>query len=156
MKVGLYKRVHRLRSTPNPITDLFANLSVDPIGFPALQPPATSGERTGRFHSDRGIELEIEWTASAQLCDVCVRPERIEVESRGYSDSTASSRIENQLHGVVRDVIQLGADVYFIAELANGQTLTTVEKNMGRCVIERGQAVTLKFRVEDCIVLPRM
>lgn len=123
--------------------------------FSGKATPATNGDRTGRFRSDDGIELEIAWTASAQLCDVCVRPERIEVATQGYSDNTASSRIDNQLYGVVNDIIQLGADMYFIVELPNGQIVTTVEKYKGQCRLERGHSVSLTFRAEDCIVLPR-
>lgn len=123
--------------------------------FSGIASAPIAGATTGRLRSDDGIELEIAWDATSQFCDVCVRPERIEVRTPGDKDRLASGSIGNRLPGIVKDVTQLGADLYVTVELANGKILTTVEKFKGQGRPDRGHAVVAAFRAEDCIVLPR-
>ncbi|MER8492615.1 ABC transporter ATP-binding protein [Mesorhizobium australicum] len=123
--------------------------------FSGIASAPASGAETGRLRSDDGVDLRIRWNATSQPCDVCVRPERVEITSVEVEGGNLVRVAGNSLPAILKDITQLGADLYFIVELANGKSLTAVEKFKGQCPLEKGQAVMAGFRAEDCIVIPR-
>ncbi len=147
------------RGSPTEIYDTPANRFVaEFIGrsnwFSGIAAPA-NGDGAGRLRTDDGIELNIAWQGGQQPCDLCVRPERIEVTGLKDGNAGDPAGLNNQLKGIVRDVTPMGADVYLAVELPGGQLLSAVEKYKGQPAPERGSTVALAFRREDCIVLPR-
>lgn len=113
-----------------------------------------SGDGRGKLRTDDGIELTIFYKEKQQRCDVCVRPERIEVFRPNAELSAGQGDPYNRLRGTLKDVTQMGADVYFSVGLANATTVTAVEKYKGQELPAGGNGVEVGFRVEDCIVLP--
>lgn len=122
--------------------------------FTGVATPGDSVALGGRLRTDEGVELRIHWAQRQGRCDVCVRPERMEVGGLEDAHRLSSGGAHNSLRGVVKDVTQMGADIYYMLELPHGQIVTAVEKYKGQPKPERGAAVAVGFRVDDCIVLP--
>jgi ABC-type sugar transport system ATPase subunit len=84
--------------------------------------------------------------------EVCVRPERVAVDQ----DSTRTSLEpgDNVLSGRVADAADLGADIHLYIELATGQRIAVIEKNLGRPPRRVGEALSVRFNARDCIIVP--
>lgn len=82
----------------------------------------------------------------------CVRPERIAVFAAS-ADKSGMQAYENIMHGQVIDSAPLAADIHLLVELASGQRIAVVEKNLGQPVRTRGAAVSLCFNAEDCVIV---
>jgi putative spermidine/putrescine transport system ATP-binding protein/putrescine transport system ATP-binding protein len=85
--------------------------------------------------------------------EVCVRPERMAV-IEGAAEGAAGDRRTNLIPATVMDAAPLGADVHLFVRLASGRRLAVVETNRGQALRNPGQAVTLRFGADDCIVVP--
>ena len=115
---------------------------------------APAGDGLGRFLTGSGIALLVPAPATgAGRYEVCVRPERL-VILRGEAASAAPPDGINHLAGEVVDVAHLGPDLHLLIALANGERLAAVEKNLGQPLEQVGEKVALRFRPEDCIVVP--
>ncbi len=80
----------------------------------------------------------------------CIRPERITcVGPEGRAEKPG----ENMLPGQVTDVINLGAEIHYIIDGAEGRLLV-VEPNRDGPRLRKGDRVGLKFNAADCVVLP--
>lgn len=87
-------------------------------------------------------------------CDVCVRPEHVDL---AIGESTEGDRGDrNVLRGAIVDISYLGAEFQILVELSNGQRMVVSQANRNQPGGRRRDAVSLTFRPEDCIVLPRV
>ena len=82
---------------------------------------------------------------------MCVRPERIAVAG---PESTAAEPGENLLPGRVVDVVNMGAEFHYIIQSADGRAIV-VEPNRAGARFRIGDLIRLRFRAEDCILLPK-
>lgn len=114
-----------------------------------------AGSDVGRVRTQEGVELFVDWAQGEQHCDVCVRPERIEVGEPASAQGADPNGSVNRLSGVIEEVMQMGAEVHYRVKLPTEQVLMVVEKYRGQSIHAQGSKVELTFRVEDCIVLPR-
>jgi ABC-type Fe3+/spermidine/putrescine transport system ATPase subunit len=80
----------------------------------------------------------------------CVRPERIAVVS---CDAQVDKTCDNLLEAQVVDVVNMGAELHYIVESTEGR-LMTVEPNRDGPRVTKGDHVCLRFRAEDCLILP--
>lgn len=85
-----------------------------------------------------------------QTYQVCVRPERVNINAGGADDMEAINRHT----GTVHDVAHLGPDIHLLIELKSGDILTVSEQYRGQALEQSGEQVELSFRPEDCIVVP--
>jgi putative spermidine/putrescine transport system ATP-binding protein/putrescine transport system ATP-binding protein len=112
----------------------------------------TAGFR--HFETSDGLELIVPASTdmSALPYEVCVRPERVAVDH----DSTRTSLEpgDNVLRGRVADAADLGADIHLYVELATGQRIAVIEKNLGRPPRRVGEALSVRFNARDCIIVP--
>ena len=60
---------------------------------------------------------------------------------------------ENVLTGKVIDIIDLGAEIHYIVDGAEGRLLV-IEPNRDGPRLRKGDRVGLKFNADDCVVLP--
>jgi len=67
-------------------------------------------------------------------------------------EATASDANVNLLPGDVVDVVNMGAEIHYIVESAEGR-LMAVEPNREGPRVHKGDRVGLRFRAEDCVVL---
>jgi putative spermidine/putrescine transport system ATP-binding protein/putrescine transport system ATP-binding protein len=107
------------------------------------------------FETTNGVTLRVPalGARTADAYEVCVRPERITVlDGAGEPDPTRGGL--NALWGTVTDAASLGGDVHLFVRLESGQRVAVVEKNLGQPLRSSGQVVTLRFRPQDCIVVP--
>lgn len=88
--------------------------------------------------------------AAGASVSMCVRPERITVAG---ADTAAEPR-ENLLPGRVADVVNMGAALHYIVDTPEGRMIA-MEANRGRARVHVGDKVSLRFRAEDCVVLPK-
>jgi putative spermidine/putrescine transport system ATP-binding protein/putrescine transport system ATP-binding protein len=112
----------------------------------------TAGFR--HFETSDGLELIVPASSDmgAPPYEVCVRPERVAVDH----DSTRTSLEpgDNVLSGRVADAADLGADIHLYVELATGQRIAVIEKNLGRPPRRVGEALSVRFNARDCIIVP--
>lgn len=107
------------------------------------------------FQTPGGVPLWVPAPAprAAAAYEVCVRPERITVVDGDTAEAPVSDGL-NALPGTVTDAAPLGGDIHLFVRLASGQTVSVIEKNLGQPLRTAGQLVKLRFRPEDCIVVP--
>ena len=86
-------------------------------------------------------------------CDVCVRPEHIDLSMGVGAEGERGGG--NVLQGAIVDVSYLGAELQVLVELTSGQRMVVSQANRNQPCGRRRDAVSLAFRPEDCIVLPR-
>jgi len=116
-----------------------------------------SGEVTGgyaRLVTDRGSRLAIRKppAIAAEQWSVCIRPERMAVAGPGAAAGRAG---DNLLPGRVVDIVNMGAALHQVIDCAEGRMMV-VEPNRGAAQARKGECVSLLFRAEDCVVLPRV
>jgi ABC-type Fe3+/spermidine/putrescine transport system ATPase subunit len=87
----------------------------------------------------------------SETWSVCVRPERMTVARPG---AKADRSGDNVLAGQVVDVVNLGAEIHYIVEGAEGRIMA-VEPNRSGPSVRKGDRVCLIFRAEDGVVLPQ-
>jgi ABC-type Fe3+/spermidine/putrescine transport system ATPase subunit len=115
-----------------------------------------SGEVAGgydRLVTDRGSSLAIRKPAAiaAEQWSVCIRPERMTVVG---PEAIADKAGDNLLPGQVVDIVNMGAELHHVIDCAEGRMIV-VEPKRGPLPDAKGERVSLLFRAEDCIVLPR-
>jgi putative spermidine/putrescine transport system ATP-binding protein/putrescine transport system ATP-binding protein len=84
------------------------------------------------YRTDEGLEIRAMAPRSiaADVADVCVRPENIELVAEG--DLRAGDQVGlNVLSGVVLNVAPLGADLHVVLQLAGKTRLLAIRKNVG-------------------------
>ena len=116
------------------------------------------GPRAGlhAFRSRRGVDLVVPEPAATPAggYEVGVRPERIEVLRGADRHGPAPEDGYNRLSGTIAEVIHLGADIHLLVDLASGERVLAMEKNVGRRPEPVGTQVSLRFPSDGCIVLP--
>ena len=116
---------------------------------------AGRGGGTRQLATSDGLVLNVpvqEVTAETE-CDVCVRPEHIDLTIGECAKGERKNR--NFLPGSIVDVSYLGAELQILVELSNGQRVVVTQANRNQPCGRKRDAVSLTFRPEDCIVLPR-
>ena len=83
--------------------------------------------------------------------DICIRPERMMVAG---AESRAERAGDNVLPGRIADVVNMGAEIHYIVDGADGR-LMVVEPNRQGPRARAGDQVLLQFNAEDCMVLPQ-
>jgi len=115
------------------------------------------GERLGEgivsLVTAAGTRLAITAPSAVQgaALSVCVRPERVSLLG---GEAAAVARGENVLPVEVVDVVNMGAEFHYIVAGADGRFIV-VEPDRAGQHLERGARVNLRFRAEDCVVLPK-
>ena len=104
-----------------------------------------------RLTTDAGTTLAIRDTGAAggEKRSICIRPERIAVAG---AEATTGKSGDNLLPGQVVDVVNMGAELHYIVNAADGRVMV-VEPNRDGPRVRKGDAVNLQFRAEDCVVL---
>ena len=104
-----------------------------------------------RLTTDAGTTLAIRnpGAASGEKRSICIRPERIAVAG---AEATAGKSGDNLLPGRVVDVVNMGAELHYIINGADGRVMV-VEPNREGPRVHKGDGVNLQFRAEDCVVL---
>jgi len=102
--------------------------------------------------TDAGTRLAIcdRGRATGMSFSMCIRPERIIVAG----PDAAAEPGENLLPGRVTDIVNMGAALHYIVDGPEGRMMA-VEVNRGGPRVHLGDKVSLRFRAEDCVVLPR-
>ena len=110
------------------------------------------GNGLSRFITDRGTNLAIHDVGATEQrrWSLCVRPERIAVAA---ADAAAPGPGDNALPGRVVDVVNMGAQIHYIVDGPEGR-VTVLEPNRSGPRLRGGDAVVLRFRADDCVVLP--
>jgi len=110
------------------------------------------GSQIARLTTDAGTALSVRAPIAGAdaRCGACVRPERVLLAE---PNSKARDISENSLPAQVVDVINLGAEIHYFVEGAEGRLLV-VEANRGGPRLHKGERVSVLFSAEDCIVLP--
>jgi putative spermidine/putrescine transport system ATP-binding protein/putrescine transport system ATP-binding protein len=111
------------------------------------------GEAFFRLATAAGTTLAIcnPGASNGEKWSVCVRPERIAVIG---PDVKADRSADNLLPGHVVDVVNMGAEIHYIVECAEGRIMA-VEPNREGPRARKGDRVCLLFRAEDGLVLPQ-
>lgn len=106
-----------------------------------------------RLTTDAGTTLAIRdpGTAGGEKRSLCIRPERIAVTG---AEAAAGKSGDNVLPGQVVDVVNMGAELHYIVNAADGRIMV-VEPNREGARVRKGDGVKLQFRAEDCVVLPQ-
>ncbi|HEX9446860.1 MAG TPA: TOBE domain-containing protein, partial [Dongiaceae bacterium] len=114
---------------------------------------AGSGDGYARFTTATGTVLAIRAPAAMRrgIGDICIRPERMTV---GEASAKAGRSGENILPGRVVDVVNMGAEIHYIVDGAEGRIMV-VEPNRQGPRVHSGDQVSLLFHAEDCAILPR-
>jgi ABC-type Fe3+/spermidine/putrescine transport system ATPase subunit len=110
---------------------------------------------TGRFHkfyTKDGLELVVPSLAEDNVasCDVCIRPEHIEIVGNGPQWEKKSEC--NLLSGTIFDVSHLGSNLQLSIDLSVGKRIVVSENSNIQAKRRKGQNVQLQFVAEDCIV----
>jgi len=110
------------------------------------------GKAFARLSTSAGTSL---WICAADAVaggdwSACVRPERIALLGPG---AKAEKPGDNLLPGQVVEIINLGAEIHYAVDGPEGRLLV-VEPNREGPRARRGDRVSLRFRAEDCVVLP--
>jgi ABC-type Fe3+/spermidine/putrescine transport system ATPase subunit len=102
--------------------------------------------------TDAGTRLTIRapGTTASGKWSACVRPERVAVMG---PEAKADKSGDNLLPGQVVDIINLGAEIHYIIDGAEGR-LMVVEPNRDGPRVRKGDRVSLLFRAKDCVILP--
>jgi ABC-type Fe3+/spermidine/putrescine transport system ATPase subunit len=107
------------------------------------------------FHltTDAGTRLTIRdpGTIASGKWSTCIRPERMAIMG---PEARADKSGDNLLPGQVADVLNMGAELHYIVDGAEGR-LMVVEPNRDGPRVRKGERVCLLFRAEDCVVLPQ-
>lgn len=122
-------------------TNWFHGRIRDPKGSGLSSLVTDAGTRLTIF--DRGRAADVSFS-------MCIRPERITVA--GPDDAAEPG--ENLLPGRVADIVNMGAALHYIVDSPEGRMIA-VEANRGRPRVHVGDKVSLLFRAEDCVVLPK-
>ncbi len=93
-------------------------------------------------------------STNSQAYEVCVRPERININPNIESGNDNKTEAINRHAGTIRDVAHLGPDIHLLIELNSGDMLTASEQYHGQALEQSGEQVELSFRPEDCIIVP--
>jgi ABC-type Fe3+/spermidine/putrescine transport system ATPase subunit len=110
------------------------------------------GVENARF-SGAGVDLVVPADhMSTGTVWACIRPERIAVFDAGV-DSGQRGTYQNVLRGTVIDSAPLAADIHLLVQLPSQQRIAIVEKNLGQPIRSRGDAVSLCFNAEDCLII---
>ena len=111
------------------------------------------GDGFSRFATDSGTALAIRNSSpvDGKKWSVCIRPERVTV-TRAQDGSAKPG--DNVLNGDVVDIINMGAEFHYIVESVEGRIIV-VEPNRAGARVQKGEAVNLLFRADDCVVLAR-
>ena len=112
-----------------------------------------TGDAFSRLVTAAGTELRVRSpdAASGERWSVCVRPERLMVTG---PDARAEHAGDNLLPGRVVEIVNMGAVIHTIIETADGR-ITAIEPNRDGPRARQGDAVSVRFRAEDGVVLPR-
>ena len=100
-------------------------------------------------HSGTSLAVPRPGGSNGEKWSVCIRPERMGVIGPEDKSDVASV---NLLLGEVVDVVNMGAEIHYIVESAEGR-LIAVEPNREGPRVRKGDRVRLHFRAEDCVVL---
>jgi putative spermidine/putrescine transport system ATP-binding protein/putrescine transport system ATP-binding protein len=105
-----------------------------------------------RLTTDAGTALAISDPGGADGASwsACIRPERVAVTRA----ETAGDSRENRLSGQVVDVVNMGAELHYIIDGAEGRVMA-IEPNRGGPRARRGDRIHVAFHAEDCVMLPR-
>jgi putative spermidine/putrescine transport system ATP-binding protein/putrescine transport system ATP-binding protein len=108
-------------------------------------------QASSRLTTDSGTSIWInhEGAIAGSSLSACVRPERILFVG---PEARAEKPGENVLTGKVIDIINLGAEIHYIVEGAEGRLLV-IEPNRDGPRLRKGDHVGLKFNADDCVVL---
>jgi putative spermidine/putrescine transport system ATP-binding protein/putrescine transport system ATP-binding protein len=87
--------------------------------------------------------------ANGEKWSVCIRPERMAVTG---PEAKADRSGDNLLPGQVVDVVNMGAEIHYIIEGAEGRIMA-VEPNRDGPRARKGDRVCLLFRAEDGVVM---
>ena len=121
-------------------------------------PIAPGPNGVAELKTEGGIKLFVpapEAAANGAIFDVCVRPERIQIDAApDQPGEQAGGTPVNALQGTIRDVAHLGADLHFVIEIGGGHLLTVTEQYTGQALEQAGQEVSINFLPQDCIVVP--
>jgi ABC-type Fe3+/spermidine/putrescine transport system ATPase subunit len=112
-----------------------------------------AGDGLCQLVTDAGTRLAITnpGGADGMSWSACIRPERVTVMT---GPEAAGGPGENRLPGQVVDVVNMGAELHYIVDGADGHFIV-VEPNRAGPRVRRGERIHLLFRAEDCVVLPR-
>jgi len=80
---------------------------------------------------------------------VCVRPERIVIMP---AHTAAAGSDANSLEGEVVSVVNMGAQLHFVGQTAEGR-ITVVQPNRQGSRFQTGEAISLHFGADDCVLL---
>jgi ABC-type Fe3+/spermidine/putrescine transport system ATPase subunit len=107
------------------------------------------------FETEDGIKLVVPSSTDrgAGSYRVCVRQERILVARSTQTPSDETDQRTNIIRGTVIEAALLGADVHLVVEIGQEQRIGLIEKNVGQTVEVAGEAVSVTFGPNDCIVL---
>jgi putative spermidine/putrescine transport system ATP-binding protein/putrescine transport system ATP-binding protein len=110
-----------------------------------------SSDGFARITTEAGTTLAIRdpGAAGGGKQSVCIRPERMTVTGAGADKSG-----DNLLPGQVVDVVNMGAELHYIIDAADGR-LMVVEPNREGARVRKGDNVSVQFRAQDCVVLPQ-
>lgn len=119
----------------------------------------TAGKLAGGFTElmaggDKPLLIHVPSEATGAAYDVCVRPEYMHVRSSNDPDIKAPGPV-NELRGVVKDIMYLGASLEMIVTLDNGNEISAIEPKQQKNKYERGAPVIVTFRPSDAIVIGR-
>jgi putative spermidine/putrescine transport system ATP-binding protein/putrescine transport system ATP-binding protein len=111
------------------------------------------GDSFFRLTTDAGTRLTIcdPGTAASGKWSACIRPERMAVTG---PEARADKAGDNLLPGQVVDVVNMGAELQYIVEGAEGRVMV-VEPNREGPRVRKGERVCLLFHAEDCLVMPQ-
>ncbi len=111
-----------------------------------------------RFNTVNGLSLLVPTpdpdSTNPQAYEICVRPERININPNRESGNDDKTEAMNRLAGTIRDVAHLGPDIHLLIELNSGNMFTVSEQYCGQVLEQSGEHVELSFRAEDCIIVP--
>jgi putative spermidine/putrescine transport system ATP-binding protein/putrescine transport system ATP-binding protein len=109
---------------------------------------AAGGSGPARLVTAAGTMLAIDSAAIVDGAEVsvCVRPERMFI-------AAAESEAGNQLQGTIADIVNLGAELHYAVECADGR-MNVVTPNHGQDRLDIGEQVRIGFQPRDCVVLP--
>ena len=110
-----------------------------------------------RFVTDDNLALLVAASDTDADCDcgVCVRPERIRIESPTASNPGAELKHANRIPGRIVDSAHLGPDLHRFVLIASGRRIAVVEKYVGQFVGQLDEMVSLVFEPQDCLYVPR-
>jgi len=110
------------------------------------------GDGSVRITTEAGTTLAIRdpGAGGGEMQSICIRPERMTVTGA----EAAGKSGDNVLPGQVVDVVNMGAELHYIIDAADGRIMV-VEPNREGARVHKGDRVAIQFRTEDCVVLPR-